>query len=157
MKPEAGRPVPAPCRGAGPAARSRRPERTLPRRFLGRAPPTHHAPAPDRSAAALLARWLGLARRVLPGMAAAEGWPIRLDHCFMRVCLDAAFGQPWHEAVRRPAVRHMTEAQLARAVAVAERVVAAPALLFELNAESLRLRGKAGRRPAASAHRGGAA
>ncbi len=79
-------------------------------------------------------------------MAAAEGWPIRLDHCFMRVCLDTAFGRPWHEAVRRPAVRHMTEAELARAVSVAERVAADPALLSELNAESLRLRGKAGRR-----------
>ena len=104
-----------------------------------------------------MARWLDLTRRVLPGMAAAEGWPIRLDHCFMRVCLDAAFGRPWHEAVRRPAVRHMTEAELARAVAVAERVAATPALLFELNAESLRLRGKVGRRPAASARRGGTA
>ena len=84
-------------------------------------------------------------------MAAAEGWPIRLDHCFMRVCLDAAFGRPWHEAVRRPAVRHMTEAELARAVSVAKRVAATPALLFELNAASLRLRGKAGRRRAAPA------
>jgi hypothetical protein len=66
----------------------------------------------------------------------------------MRVCLDAAFGQPWHDAVRRPAVRHMTEAELARAVSVAEGVAADPAMLFELNAESLRLRGKAGRRSA---------
>ena len=108
------------------------------------------APAPDPfTGGALLVRWFDLTRRVLPGMAAAEGWPIRLDHCFMRVCLDAAFGRPWHEAVRRPAVRHMTEAELARAVAVAERIVANPALLFELNAESLRLRGKAGRRLAA--------
>lgn len=83
-------------------------------------------------------------------MAAAQSWPIRLDHCFMRVCLDAAFGRPWHEAVRRPAVRHMTDAELARAVAVAERIAADPPLLPELNARSLRLRGKAGRerRPA---------
>ena len=152
MKPEAGRPVPAPCRGAGPAAWSRRSKRTL-RRFLGRAPPTHHAPAPDRSAAALLARWLDLTRRVLPGMAAAEGWPIRLDHCFMRVCLDAAFGRPWHEAIRRPAVRHMSDAELARAVAVAERVAAVPGSLPALNAESLRMRGKGerARRPYATA------
>ncbi len=101
--------------------------------------------APGQGRDALLARWLDLTRRVLPGMAAAEGWPIRFDHCFMRVCLDAAFGRPWHEAVRRPAVRHMTEAELARAVLVAERIAATPALLPALNAESLRLRGKAGR------------
>ena len=104
--------------------------------------------APD--AAALLARWFDLTRRVLPGMAEAEEWPIRFDHCFMRVCLDAAFGRPWHEAVRRPAVRHMTEAELARAVSIAERIAASPSLLPELDAESLRLRGKARRaRPAA--------
>src|SRR3712207_8896965 len=88
-----------------------------------------------RRCAALLDRWNHLTRRVLPGMAAAEGWPIRLDHCFMRVCLDAAFGRPWHEAVRRPAVRHMTEAELARAVSVAERIAANPALLSERSEE----------------------
>ena len=87
-------------------------------------------------------RWLALTRRVLPGMAAAEGWPIRLDHCFMRVCLDAAIGRPWHEAVRRPAIRHLTEAQLAAAIAVAERIRAEPALLPALNRQSLLGRGK---------------
>ena len=75
-------------------------------------------------------------------MAAAERWPIRLDHCFMRVCLDAAFGRPWPEAVRRPALRHMTDAEMARAVAVAERVAAEPSFLPAMNARSLRLRGK---------------
>lgn len=91
---------------------------------------------------ALLARWLQLTRAALPGMAAAQGWPIRLDHCFMRVCLDAAVGRPWHEAVRRPAVRHLSDAQLARAVAVAERIVGEPACLPALNEASLRMRGK---------------
>ena len=91
---------------------------------------------------ALVDRWLALTRRVLPGMAVAEGWPIRLDHCFMRVCLDAAIGRPWHEAVRRPAIRHLTEAQLAAAVAVAERIRAEPGLLPGLNRQSLRWRGK---------------
>lgn len=100
------------------------------------------APADDR--AVLLARWLDLTRRVLPAMAAARCWPIRLDHCFMRVCLDAALGRRWDLVVRRPAIRHLTRAQLAEAVAVAERIAAEPALLPALNARSLRLRGKAG-------------
>lgn len=116
---------------------------------MQRSPPSQ-PPSLDRrdegsGRAALLARWFDLTRRVLPGMASAEGWPIRLDHCFMRVCLDNAFGRPWHEAVRRPAVRHMTEDELARAVAVAERIAAGPRLLPGLNTESLRLRGKARR------------
>ena len=92
--------------------------------------------------AALKARWFDLTHRVLPGMAPAEGWPIRLDHCFMRICLDAAIGRPWHEAVRRPAIRHLTEPQLAAAVAIAERIQAEPALLPGLNRQSLRYRGK---------------
>jgi len=85
----------------------------------------------------LAARWLDLTRRVLPGMAEAEGWPIRLDHCFMRVCLDHALGQPWHQRVRRPAIRHLSDDEMRRAIAVAERVTADPAVLPGLNAQSL--------------------
>lgn len=75
-------------------------------------------------------------------MAGEQGWPIRLDHCFMRVCLDAAMGRRWDEAVRRPAIRHLDDAGLRRAVAVAERIAADPVLLPGLNAASLRMRGK---------------
>ncbi len=101
----------------------------------------------DPGREALVARWLELTRDILPGMAATAGWPIRLDHCFMRVCLDAAIGRPWHEAVRRPAVRHLTGEQLARAVAVAERIRERPDELAALNTASLRARNKLGRRP----------
>ena len=85
----------------------------------------------------MAARWLDLTRRVLPGMAGAAGWPIRLDHCFMRVCLDHAVGQPWHQRVRRPAIRHLGDDELRRAIAIAERVAADPAILPGLNAQSL--------------------
>ena len=85
----------------------------------------------------LTARWLDLTRRVLPDMAQEARWPIRLDHCFMRVCLDYAIGQPWHEQVRRPAIRHLSDEELRRAVAVAERVAANPAVLPGLNERSL--------------------
>ena len=77
-------------------------------------------------------------------MAAAKGWPIRLDHCFMRVCLDAAMGRPWHEVIRRPAVRHACAEDLRRAVGVAEGIVAEPESLPGLNRASLRMRGKKG-------------
>ncbi|RYC33445.1 GCN5-related N-acetyltransferase [Lichenibacterium minor] len=87
--------------------------------------------------AALVSRWLELTRTVLPGLAAARGWPIRLDHCFMRVCLDAALGAPWTATVRAPAVRHMSDAQLAAAVAVAERLAAEPDALAALNRASI--------------------
>ena len=94
----------------------------------------------------LVARWLDLTRRLLPGMAAGHDWPIRLDHCFMRVCLDAGFGRPWHECIARPAIRHATDAELARVIAIAEGILREPGTLPALNAASLRMRGKAGPR-----------
>ena len=92
--------------------------------------------------ALLVSRWLELTRQILPEMAARERWPIRLDHCFMRVCLDTAMGQRWDEVVQRPAIRHLTEAELARAVAVAASLVRDPGNLPGLKTESLRLRGR---------------
>ena len=86
---------------------------------------------------ALVQRWLALTREVLPAMAADAGWPIRLDHCFMRVCLDAACGEPWDQRIRRPAIRHASDADLARAIATAEIIVANPGRLAALNAQSL--------------------
>ncbi len=90
----------------------------------------------------LLARWNVLTRDTLPAMAPTHQWPIRLDHCFMRVCLDAALGARWDTLVRRPAVRHLTCAQLARAVAIAERITQEPTLLPSLNTQSLHYRQK---------------
>ena len=95
---------------------------------------------------ALVARWLELTRTVLPGMAAAQGWPIHLDHCFMRVCLDTVFGAPWRATVKAPAIRHMTDAQLAAAVRIAEGVAAEPQRLGALNSASIAGR-RAARRP----------
>jgi hypothetical protein len=88
-------------------------------------------------------RWLELMRVELP--AAAErrpDWPIRLDHCFGRVVLDEVCGRPWREAVRAPAWRNLDEAQLRRAIALAEGVLAGSVDLAALNARSLQRRGK---------------
>jgi len=95
-----------------------------------------------KSRSTLRERWLALTQHTLPGMAAAQHWPIQLNHCFMRVCLDDAIGSRWDTVVRRPAVRHLTDAQLARAVATAEQIVENPELLYALNTSSLRMRGK---------------
>ena len=92
---------------------------------------------PDHDRVALVERWLQLTRRVLPGVAAEHAWPIRLDHCFMRVFLDQAVGGQWDRVVARPAIRHMPGPLLARAVALAERSLAEPGILPALNAESL--------------------
>lgn len=98
------------------------------------------AAGPGEERASLEARWLHLTRSVLPGMARGHGWPIRDDHCFMRVCLDGALGRPWRELVQPPAYRNLSAVALAQAVALAESVVANPALLPKLNADSIRMR-----------------
>ncbi|GAC1346491.1 MAG: hypothetical protein NVSMB18_28890 [Acetobacteraceae bacterium] len=84
-----------------------------------------------------VARWLELTRTILPGLAAGHGWPIRFDHCFMRVMLDNAVGGVWHHSIPRPAIRHLAAAQLDAAIALAEAVLHDPALLPDLNRRSL--------------------
>ena len=64
----------------------------------------------------------------------------------MRVCLDCACGRPWHEVIRRPAIRHAADGDLVRAVAVAESILAEPDKLPGLNDASLRMRGFSPRR-----------
>jgi len=107
-------------------------------------------PRPPREA--LEARWLDLTRSVLPGLAVERGWPIRRDHCFQRVLLDAAFGDAWYAHVaQRPAYRAMSDADLARATELAEAAAIGAINVIELNVRSLAYRGKSvpnGRRSA---------
>ena len=91
--------------------------------------------------AELRARWRDLVERRLPG-ARRPDWPVRFDHCFARILLDAACGRPWREVVPPPAWKNTPPDTLARAVATGEAVLAGEADLGELNRESLRLRGK---------------
>ena len=73
-------------------------------------------------------------------MARAAGtWPIQADHCFMRVCLDTALGARWDTLVARPAIRHLTNAQLQAAIAQAQAIIDNPNLLPALNQQSLHL------------------
>jgi hypothetical protein len=100
---------------------------------------------------ALQERWLHLTKEVLPARAAAEEWALRADHCFQRVVLDAVCGGRWYDHVAgRPAYRHLDPDRLAAAVALAERLATEPAaagLLDELDAQSLRWRGKPPKKP----------
>jgi hypothetical protein len=105
----------------------------------------------DAGRAGSEARWLALTRRALPAaaeVAAARGepWPIRLDHCFMRVAWDHACGGCWVERVPAgtgPAYRRATDPQLAAAIAAAERMLEGGRPVVEaMNRQSLAWRGK---------------
>ncbi|MEM1010981.1 MAG: hypothetical protein AAGI46_02030 [Planctomycetota bacterium] len=96
---------------------------------------------------ALEAAWLDLTRDRLPKLAAEAGdWPIRFDHCFMRVCLDHAVGGCWYDHIDRkkgPAYRVASDEVLARAVSVARRIeTGGKEALEPLNRQSLVWRGK---------------
>lgn len=93
---------------------------------------------PDRDRAALEAEWLRLTRTLLPGLATERGWPIRADHCFQRVLLDAAVGDVWYDAVsQRPAYRHIAVDLLHSAVALGRGIAEGREDLVELNRRSL--------------------
>lgn len=103
---------------------------------------------PDRDPPPQIAHFKRLTEEVLPALARQESWPIRLDHCFKRICLDYAFEDVWYQHLARPAERHITGVPLARAIACAEELIAAglPALKTH-NAASLRYRGKTPKHP----------
>lgn len=102
-------------------------------------------PATGESRAALERRWLGLTRDRMPA-AAGPHWPVRHDHCFQRILLDAACGGVWYDAISgRPAYRHAPEDVLRRAVDLGEAALDGRADLAELDARSLEWRGKARR------------
>ena len=87
--------------------------------------------------------WLRLTREAMPALADERGWPVRLDHCFQRILLDAELGSPWTERLAgRPAYKSVDDATLERLIALGEAVVAGEADLHALNRESLAGRGK---------------
>jgi len=91
--------------------------------------------------AALESRWLVLTREEMPALAAARGWPVRLDHCFQRILLDAACGTVWYDRIEgRPAYRHAPEDILHRAVALGEGAIAGTTDLPALNRDSIAMR-----------------
>jgi hypothetical protein len=71
-------------------------------------------------------------------LATARGWPIRADHCFQRIFLDAACRGCWDDHVpRRPGYRHISSPALALAVALAEEAAAGQLDLAPLHHRSL--------------------
>lgn len=91
----------------------------------------------------LRARWRRLVDADLPSAAADRpDWPVRRDHCFARILLDAACGRPWREVVHPPAWRNMPADRLADAIRLGEMVLAGSVDLAALNRRSLAIRGK---------------
>ncbi|WP_419803766.1 hypothetical protein [Terriglobus sp.] len=90
-----------------------------------------------------IARFKLLTEQLIPQRAREQRWPLRLDHCFKRVCLDHAFHDVWYRHLKKPAERHICGEPLARALQCAEDLLADDGTLLQFrNEESLRRRGK---------------
>ena len=90
-----------------------------------------------------IAHFKYLTEVALPERARVERWPLRLDHCFKRVCLDHAFGGEWYRFIAKPAERNPQGEALLRAVQCAEEILQqGRPLLDTRNRQSLLYRGK---------------
>ncbi len=76
------------------------------------------------------ARYRQLVDDELPRRAREGRWVVTADHCFGRILLDHAVGGRWYDVLdrrRSPASAQLDDAQLAAAVALAERSKGLPA------------------------------
>ncbi|MEL6966564.1 MAG: hypothetical protein AAGM04_04200 [Pseudomonadota bacterium] len=93
---------------------------------------------------AAIAAYQHLTQTVLPHLARSgqAAWPVREDHCFQRIVLDAICGGPWYDHIKKPAYQHLTRDQALAAVALCHDVIEGRQDLAALNQNSLRWRGK---------------
>ena len=84
-----------------------------------------------------------LANHTFPKVARREGYPIVMNHCFLRVVYDNLFGQKWQEVLgtKKPAIHQLDETQLRRAIELGNEVIADRETCEIINARSLAWRG----------------
>jgi len=84
------------------------------------------------------------ANEEFPAAAKSGGYPIRFNHCFLRVVYDNLFGAKWQTVLTngKPAIHQLTEEQLERALEIGRRITDDPEVCRELNGKSLEWRNK---------------
>ena len=85
-----------------------------------------------------------LANEKFPAVAKTGDYPVRFNHCFLRIVYDNLLGARWQTVLPKgqPAYRQLTPDQLARAIEIGEAIVADPQHCRRLNERSLRWRGR---------------
>jgi hypothetical protein len=104
---------------------------------------THGCQMPD-DASKIIQQYLNLTRVVMPELALTRenNWPVRYDHCFQRIILDAICGGIWYDHIARPAYKHLSLQQAKHAVRLCDDIISGRADIVELNRQSLAWRGK---------------
>ena len=94
--------------------------------------------------AALKDQFRRQANHTFPAVARRGGYPIVMNHCFLRVVYDNLFGQKWQEVLstKKPAIHQLDETQLRRAIELGNEVIADRGTCEILNERSLTWRGK---------------
>lgn len=87
-------------------------------------------------------QYLDLVNNRLPVAARKGGYPVRFNHCFVRIILDSICGCEWFRVIEKPAYKHMTNAQLEQAITLGKKFLADPKACSAANQASLQFRGK---------------
>ena len=105
---------------------------------------TRAAAAPTATLPELRVELLRLANEVFPAVAKTGDYPVRFNHCFLRIVYDNLFGARWQEVLPpgQPAYKQLSPEQLAGAIELGEAVIADPAYCRTLNERSLHWREK---------------
>jgi len=104
---------------------------------------SHMTPAQPRTAD-LVSQYMVLTKEIMPDLARTSHthWPVRNDHCFQRIVLDAVCGGVWYDHLLRPAYKNLTHDQAANAVTLCNDIISGDSDLVVLNKQSLKWRGK---------------
>ena len=92
----------------------------------------------------LVSRYMVLTKETMPHLARTSHrhWPVRNDHCFQRIVLDAVCEGVWYDHLLRPAYKNLTHDQAANAVDLCNDIISGDTDLITLNRQSLKWRGK---------------
>ena len=98
---------------------------------------------PDQPRTAdLVSRYMVLTKEIMPHLAQTSHrhWPVRNDHCFQRIILDAVCGGVWYDHLLRPAYKNLTHDQATDAVDLCNDIISGDSDLSVLNNQSLKWR-----------------
>jgi hypothetical protein len=98
---------------------------------------------PDQPRTAdLVSRYMVLTKEIMPHLAQTSHrhWPVRNDHCFQRIVLDAVCGGVWYNHLLRPAYKNLTYDQAKDAVDLCNDIISGDSNLSVLNNQSLKWR-----------------
>lgn len=69
-------------------------------------------------------------------------YPVKYNHCFIRIILDQLCQDCWYNHISKPAIYNMTNEQLSKAIELAKVIIKHPEICWVWNMQSLKWRGK---------------